>query len=127
MINEFTRLGQLIFDLSAGKQFDLTDEDNFIFLEEEAKRITIAWAATWRAKELGWAYYLDFHATECQRLLQKLRIDQTYQQLLESYLLQDKPLMRGYQILLRILGELSSRIDLLRYGKNIDLNGLNVN
>jgi len=127
MENQFSRLGQLIFDLSSGQEFDLSDESNFDFLDEEYRRITIALSIVWQRQEMGWPYLLEFHAAEGERLLQKLRIDRTYHELIMVYDQKHERLKRAYNMLFHILTELIKRINILRYEKNINLNMFNVN
>jgi len=127
MENHFSRLGQLIFDLSNGQEFDLSDESNFTFLDEEYRRITIALRVVWQEQEMGWPYLLEFHAAEGERLLQKLRIDRIYHELIEVYDQKHQRLKRAYNMLFHILTELIKRINILRYEKNINIDMFNVN
>jgi len=125
MNNEFARLGQLIFDLHAGKQFDLSEEENFIFLEEEYKRITIQLGGVCHYKALGWTYALDFHAAEGQRLLTKLRIVKDGDDLHGMDEFERERLTKAYKNLFMGLTELIRRIDILRLGKGVNLDDVN--
>jgi hypothetical protein len=127
MINEFTRLGQLIFDLNSGKVFDLSDEDNFTFLDEEYRRILLAMGAAWDRKEMGWNYYLEFHMAEGERLLQKLRVTKDNHDLLTADQFEQERVIRAYKMLFHLFTELIKRIDMLLYGKGINLSDFNVN
>jgi len=127
MQNEFARLGQLIFHLKAGREFDLTDEENFTFLDDEFKRITLAMGLVWHEKALGWSYCLDFHAAEAERLFHMLRITQDDQELQYGDQFDQERLLRAYKMLFHILTGLIKRIELLCNGRDINLTDFNVN
>jgi len=127
MENQFSRLGQLIFDLNNGQEFDLSDESNFGFLDEEYRRITTALSVVWQREEMSWPYLLEFHAAEGERLLQKLRLDRTYHELIMVFDQKHEKLKRVYKMLFHILTELLKRIEILRYSKDLNLGSFNVN
>lgn len=127
MTNEFARIGQLIFDLNAGKEYDLAEEDNFTFVDEEFRRITLALGMVWHLKELGWSYNLEFHAAEGERLLKMLRLSKDHHDLLNMDQFDKEQLVRAYKMLFHVMTELLKRIDILRHGKGIDLGDVNVN
>lgn len=51
MENQFSRLGQLIFDLSNLPEFDLSDESNLTFLDEGYRRIKINLYVVWQKQK----------------------------------------------------------------------------
>ena len=75
MRNEFGRIGQIIYDFEANVHFEDVP-DNYDFLEEEFRRITLALGLEWMKKEMGLPYLLEFHAEETQRLIKKARMIQ---------------------------------------------------
>lgn len=70
MENQFTRIGQLIYDLQAGEPLDDTGFE--AFFNEEFRRITMQLAAHWYKNEKGTLYGLEFHHVENNRLLEKV-------------------------------------------------------
>jgi hypothetical protein len=114
----------LIFDLRAAKNLDLVPESKFLLLASEYQRISLVLARARERRDHGWAYLLDFHLAESNRLLQKLRIDRVYHVLLQGYDCKQEELRGAYQMLEDTLTELAERIDQLMYAKNIDLKEL---
>lgn len=70
MENQFTRIGQLIYDIEAGEAIDDTGFE--AFFNEEFRRITMQLAAHWYKNEKGTLYGLEFHQKENYRLLKKV-------------------------------------------------------
>ncbi|NRF37589.1 hypothetical protein [Pedobacter foliorum] len=118
MKNELSLLGQLIFDLSKVNNLDSVPESNFLLIGSEYPRISSALTNLREKRRLGWVYQLDFHAAETGRLLQKLRIDRVYHELLQVYDCRLDELRRTYDMLEEVLSELAEGIELLRFKEN---------
>lgn len=67
MQNELCRIGQLIFDLKRNVNFD-PGQENFDFITEEFRRITLSLGVQWDKKVKGLPYLLEFHKEETVRL-----------------------------------------------------------
>lgn len=123
MENQFSRIGQIIMDLDAGKTFEPEPEE-FDFLDQEFARITIQLGTEWMDKPMGLGYLLNFHASEAQRL--SLWLLKMCQALLQSETDNEysRYLSEVYQYLFTHLAELQIRINMLINGGDLDLSSL---
>jgi len=108
MENQFSRIGQLIYDLEAGT---VMDTEGFVaFLDGEFREVTMQLGAHWVKCGPGLPYRLEFHAVECQRLLDKVKV--LYQLFIHMNAFRDgKESMQGlYVHLIKSLNEQVERI-----------------
>ena len=113
MQNELARIGQIVYDLKRGKQFDPLEE-NFEFLEEEFRRIVMSLGSAWYHKEMGLPYLMEFHRLEAVRFLGVLAELEAFRAGMGGTIKDDAFLRRLYGELSRYLGNFVSGLDKLQ-------------
>lgn len=119
MQNELARIGQIVYDLKRGKQFDPLEE-NFEFLEEEFRRIVMSLGSAWYHKEMGLPYLMEFHGLEAVRFLTMLAELEAFRAGMGGMIKHDAFLCRLYASLSRYLENLISGLDKLQAEVSLD-------
>lgn len=113
MQNELARIGQIVYDLKRGKQFDPLEE-NFEFLEEEFRRMVISLGSAWYHKEMGLPYLMEFHRMEAVRFFGVLAELEAFRASMGGRIKDDAFLYRFYASLSRHLENFISGLDKLQ-------------